>query len=554
MKLIKKMKHIKSILVLLIILIIFACSKNKTIEKRKVFKYNESSGINTLDPAFARDQAIIWACNQLYNGLVQIDDSMNIKPCIAKNWKISDDGKKYTFYLRNDVCFHKTEFYTFAENRKVVASDFVYSFNRILSPEVASPGKWVFSNIDTLNNKPAFVAINDTTLEIHLKKSFPPFLSILSMQYCSVVPEEVVAKYGKDFRNHPVGTGPFMFKMWKEGVKLVLVKNPIYFEFEDNIRLPFIDAVAISFIVDKQSVFMEFIKGNLDFVSGIDASYKDELLTSSGKLNKKYIGKFNLVTQPYLNTEYLGFLVDENQDNANENPLLKREIRQAINYGFDRVKMIRFLRNNIGTPAISGFVPQGLPSFDSSIVKGYSYNPEKARQLLNKAGYPNGNGMPVITISASASYLDLCQYIQHEVSKIGINLKIEVNPPATQREMISKSKLPFFRGSWIADYPDAENYLSLFYSKNFCPQGPNYTHFSNKEFDNLYEKSQSEHNNAVRIKIYQQMDNILMQEAPVVVLYYDQVLRLVQNNISGLGSNAMNLLTLKRVKKENGAR
>jgi peptide/nickel transport system substrate-binding protein len=363
-----------------------------------------------------------------------------------------------------------------------------------------------------------------------------------------VVAHEVLDKYGKDDRNHPVGTGPFQFKYWKEGVKLVLAKNPNYFEFENGQRLPFLDAVAITFIVDKQSVFMEFVKGNLDFLSGIDASYKDELLTSSGTLNPKYRNKFKLSTHPYLNTEYLGFLVDAGKSKS-DNPLLKKEVRQAINYGFDRVKMIRFLRNNIGTPAYAGMVPQGLPSFDSSAVKGYSYQPQKAMELLAKAGYPNGKGMPAITLAASASYLDLCQYIQHELSKIGIELKIEVNPPATQREMISQSKLPFFRGSWIADYPDAENYLSLFYSKNFCPNGPNYTHFSNAEFDRLYEQSQNQVNDSLRYEVYKKMDAILMDEAPVVVLYYDKVMRLIQNNIEGLGNNSMNLLTLKRVKK-----
>jgi peptide/nickel transport system substrate-binding protein len=294
---------------------------------------------------------------------------------------------------------------------------------------------------------------------------------------------------------------------------------------------------------------MEFVKGNLDFQSGIDASYKDELLTSSGTLNPKYKNKFKLLTQPYLNTEYLGFLVDKTKSNPSTNPLMKREVRQAINYGFDRVKMIRFLRNNIGTAARSGIVPQGLPSFDTSLVRGYSYQPQKALDLLAKAGYPNGKGMPPITLSASASYLDLCQYIQHELSKIGIELKIEVNPPATQREMISQSKLTFFRGSWIADYPDAENYLSLFYSKNFCPNGPNYCHYFNPNFDKFYEKSQNEVNDSLRYKIYQKMDSLLMEDAPVVVLYYDQVLRLVQNNIDGLGNNAMNLLSLKKVRK-----
>jgi oligopeptide transport system substrate-binding protein len=543
------MKLNKYLLILLISMVMVSCKPKADHSGKTVFKYNESSGIGTLDPAFARDQAVIWACNQLYNGLVQLDDSMHITPAIAKSWTISEDGKTYTFILRSDVFFHQTGFYSFPTPRKVVANDFVYSFNRILDPATASPGKWVFASIDTNKlGKSAIEAINDTTLTIQLTKPFPPFLGILTMQYCSVVAKEVVDKYGKDYRSHPVGTGPFQFKYWKEGVKLVLAKNQNYFEYENGKRLPYLDAVAVTFIVDKQSVFMEFVKGNLDFLSGIDASYKDELLTSAGKLNPKYEKKFKLLTHPYLNTEYLGFLMDEAKSKS-DNPLLKKEVRQAINYGFDRAKMIRFLRNNIGTPAYSGMVPQGLPSFDSSVVVGYNYQPQKALDLLAKAGYPNGKGMPPITLSASASYLDLCQYIQHELSKIGIILKIEVNPPATQREMISQSKLPFFRGSWIADYPDAENYLSLFYSKNFCPNGPNYTHYSNKQFDKLYEQSQNEIIDSLRYKIYQKMDSILMDEAPVVILYYDQVMRLVQNNIQGLGNNSMNLLTLKRVKK-----
>ncbi len=541
----------KIYLFFVLLIILASCGQKKNAnEKRKVFRYNESSGINTLDPAFARDQAIIWACNQLYNGLVQIDDSMNIKPCIAKSWSISEDGKSYTFILRNDVKFHETEFYSFPKDRRVVASDFVYSFNRLIDNKTASPGSWVFSNVARLENKKLDIkSLNDSILQINLSKPFPPFLGILTMQYCSVMPYEVVEKYGNDFRNHPVGTGPFKYKMWKEGVKLVLVRNENYFEVENNQQLPFLDAVAITFVVDKQSAFLEFIKGNLDFISGIDATYKDELLTSAGKLNSKYEGKFKMLTQPYLNTEYLGFMIDPNLQTDKNNPLMIKEVRQAINYGFDRQKMMQFLRNNIGCAGYKGIIPKGLPGYSEISEFGYDYNPEKARNLLTKAGFPDGKGLATITLSVSSSYLDLSQYIQSELSKIGISIKIEVNPPATQREMVSKSKLAFFRGSWIADYPDAENYLSLFYSKNFAPDGPNYTHFSNPEFDRLYEKSQSEINDSIRYSMYEKMDSIMITEAPVIILYYDQVIRLVQNNIQNLGNNSMNLLTLKRVRK-----
>lgn len=529
-----------------------ACSDSfDNLNDKQVFRYNESSNITSLDPAFARSQANLWAVNQLYNGLLQLNDRLEVEPCIAKSWEISENGNTYTFHLRTDVYFHDSPCFTGSEGRRIVAEDFVFSFRRILDPALASPGAWVFRNVKTgTDGMPSFAAINDSTLQIELVHPFPPFPGLLTMQYCSVIPHEAIACYGSDFRRNPVGTGPFRFGMWKEGVKLVMLKNPDYFETENGVPLPYLDAVAVSFIVDKHTAFLEFVKGKLDFMSGIDAGYKDELLTRSGDLNPKYAGRFVKITQPYLNTEYLAFQVNNQLPQNAGSPLLIPEVRKAINYGFDRKRMMRFLRNNIGQPGIYGFVPPGLPSFDSTAVTGYDYNPAKAHELLAQAGFPNGKGLPDITIATNASYLDLTRYIQHQLNELGFNIRIDVNPPATLRELMAHGKAPFFRASWIADYPDAENYLSLFYSKNFTPAGPNYTHFSNPEFDRLYEAAMSETNDSLRFSYYHKLDQIAMDQAPVVVLYYDQVLRFTQNNITGLGSNAMNLLVLKRVRKE----
>ena len=510
-------------------LIFVSCGKQYSNEDLSIFKYNESSGIHTLDPAFAKDQATIWVTNQLFNCLVQLDSNLDVKPSVSKNWEISSDALHYIFYLRDDVFFHNHEYFSNGIGRKVIASDFEYSFNRILDKDLAAPGAWVFSNVES------FSAINDSVFSITLIKPFPAFLSLLSMQYCSVVPHEIIS--GGDFNQHPIGTGPFQFQLWQQGSKLVLRRNPKYFEKEQGQSLPFLDAVAVTFIRDKQSAFLQFIKGELDFISGVDASYKDEILTRNGDLRSKYSGKISLQSLPYLNTEYLGFLLDKNP--------LPLEIRKAINYGFDRVKMIRYLRNNTGSPAVNGFVPLGLPSFSGELV-GYNYNPEKAKELIASSNFdPNKE----IILSTTSSYLDLCEYIQNSLVEIGLNVKIEVNPPSTHRQMVATSKLFFFRGSWIADYPDAENYFSLFYSKNFCPGGPNYTHFSNVEFDRLYEEALSELELDNRYALYNKMDQILVDNAVIVPLYYDQVLRFYQKNISGLGSNAMNLLDLKRVRK-----
>jgi peptide/nickel transport system substrate-binding protein len=516
------------------VLCLASCADHRHNDKM-IFRYNESAGIATLDPAFAKDQSIIWPCRQLYNGLVELstsekgDGSMEVQPSIAKSWTISPDGLIYTFTLRDDVFFHKNEL--FKENtRRVTASDFVYSFQRIIDPKVLSPGAWVLSEVDT------FYAENDTTFVIRLKEPFSPFLSLLGMVYCSVVPHEVVEHYGKDFRSHPCGTGPFQFQYWKEGVKLVLRRNPNYFET----GLPYLDAVAVTFIVDRQTVFLEFIKGNLDFMNSLDASYKDEILTLDGRLKEKYADRIDMVSTPYLNTEYLGF----NMEN-NSKALRDRRLRQAISCGFDRRKMMKYLRNNIGAPGVGGFIPKGLPGYSDC---GYEYDPQRARQLLAEAGFPGGKGLPTLKLSTTSNYLDLCKYIQQQLGLLGIDVQVDVNPPAPLREQMAQGKLEWFRGSWVADYPDAENYLSLFYSPNHSPAGPNYTRFTSADVDHLYEKARATSDDSLRATLYHQIDSLVMEQAPVLVLYYDQILHFTHKNVTGLRTNAMNTLDVRRVK------
>lgn len=531
----------------LLLLVLGSCSPSKKDkDTRTVFRYNETQGIATLDPAYARSQTLMWPVYQLYNRLLELDDSLYLQPSLAKRFSVSPDGLRYTFTLRNDVFFHDTPAFTpSGKGRKMLAKDVVFSFRRILDPKVASPGAWIFNTVDQNAAGKGFSAPNDSTVTIMLKKPFAAFASLLAMPYCSIIPHEAIDWYGNDFRNHPTGTGPFMFKIWREGEKLVLVKNPHYFEHDSSGKqLPYLDAIAITFINDKQSEFLEFVKGNLDFLSGVQTAYKDELLTRMGKLNPKYAAKFDLLTTPYLNTEYLGFMID--QGKMPGNPLLSKNIRLAINHGFDRVKMLKYMRNNIGTPALEGVIPKGMPGY-TEFHEGYSYNPDLSRKLLADAGYPNGNGLPPVSLTTTADYLDLCEYIQHELANVGIQLKIEVSTGATFRGMVANSRVQFFRASWIADYPDAENYLALFYSPNFSPNGPNYTHFKSVDYDRLFEKAVVEQNVTQRLAYYAQLNRIIIDEAVIVPLYYDKAVRFVQKNVHGFNGNPMNILRLKRV-------
>jgi len=363
------------------------------------------------------------------------------------------------------------------------------------------------------------------------------------MKYFCVVPKEIVDFYGTSFRANPIGTGPFKFKRWSENNKLVFRRNPQYFEVDKNgEKLPYLEAIAITFLPDKQSEYLQFVQGNLDFVSGLDASYKDDILTPKGELNPKYSNRVQMLRSPYLNTEYLGFFMP-----SETSEIESKLIRQAINYGFDREKMMLYLRNGIGIPAHGGFIPKGLPGHDAAV--GYTYQPEKAKALIEDYKALSNNLEPTITLTTNENYLNFCEFIQRALLDIGLNVTIEVVPASTLKTAKANGKLDIFRASWVADYPDAENYLSLFYSENFTPNGPNYTHFKNDTFDQLYRRSLSESDTKKRLELYKKMDQIVTKEAPVVVLFYDEVVRFTQKNVEGLGINPTNLLELKNVQK-----
>ena len=454
----------------------------------------------------------MWAVHQLYNTLVEVDKDLHIVPSIARSWDISDDRLTYTFHLRPDVFFHDDAAFTNARGRQLIANDVVYSFRRIIDKATASPGAWIFNGkIDSVNG---LKAVDDSTFQLKLIRPYIPILGILSMQYCSIIPEEAVEKYGVDFRQHPVGTGPFAFVAWEEGQALILKKNKNYFERDSaGNRLPYLDGIKVSFYDSKATEFLLFRQRQLEFINDIESSFKDEVLTKNAELRKEWEGKIVLQTHPYLNIEYLGILVDSSNELVKKSAVRQKKIRQAINYGFDRRKMVLYLRNSLGIPAESGFVPAGLPSFDSSVVKGYCYNPVKCKQLLAEAGFPDGKGLTPIKLLTIPIYSDLAEFIAKQLEEVGIPIQVDVVQKSLLLELTANSRALFFRGSWIADYPDAENYLSVFYSKNPAP--PNYTRYNNPQFDELFEKAIKETNDSLRYKLYRQADSIMISDAPV---------------------------------------
>ncbi|MDR3679759.1 MAG: ABC transporter substrate-binding protein [Flavipsychrobacter sp.] len=511
------------------------CSQPQTTAK-KVFRLNYASGsLESIDPAFAKDLYVMWTVHMIYNTLVEADEHQHIVPSLAKSWAVSPDGLSYTFNLRNDVYFQDNPLFPGGKGRRMTAADVAYSLGRLIDPAIASTGGWIFNG--KVDERQPFTAVNDTTVQIKLVHPFRPLVQMLSMPYCSIVPKEVAVHWGRDFRRHPCGTGPFMYHYWDEGNVLVLHKNPNYWEMDGGHRLPNVDAVQVTFTDSKATEFFLFMQGKLDFVNGIDGTFKDLILSRNGTIKKEYANKFRLDKGVYYDTEYIGFLMDSTA------PGMKL-VRQAINYAVDRKKIVTYFRNGCGIPACGGFIPYGMPGYDSTEDYGYHYDPAKVQQLLAQAGYPHGKGLPVLKITTVDNWVDITNLVATQLQEAGIPTQIDVLQPNILKQQTAVGQVACFRATWLADYPDAESYMAFFYSH--YPAPPNYTRFKNQQFDKWYEQSLNAPD-STRLLLYRSMDSLAMSYAPVLPLFYDQLLHFTQNNVHGFASNAMNIIDLKKV-------
>ncbi|MBX7240443.1 MAG: ABC transporter substrate-binding protein [Bacteroidia bacterium] len=540
-------------------LILNACSLPKE-EEKNVFRMNLEDGLSTLDPAYARDQRTIWMTSQLFNGLVALDSNLNVTPAIAHTWEISDDGKVYTFHLREDIYFHKHPVFGKDSTRKVTAEDVLYSLSRICNPKTASTGTWIFQKKirgwDEFSKNPdqklsGFEALNDSTFRITLSEVFPPFLSLLAMPYAFVVPKEAIDFYDKDFSRNPVGTGPFRFFKWKEGEVLLLHKNPLYFEKKDGQNLPYIDAVKVQFIASRLTAFISFLQGNLDFINGVTDTYKDEILTPEGNIQPAYRDKYNFSFSPQLFTYYIGIMNDSTKYRDNpSHPLLKASFRKALSAAIDREKFVKYLLNNIGYPANNGIMPLPARGFNTQKVKGNLYNPDYAKKVIQE--FTQKEGKPItLTLNATPQYAFIAQFLQKEWENAGLIVKTEIKEGGALRKSVYDGSLQLWQANWIGDYPEGENYLGLLYSENFAPKGTNTTHYKNERYDALYQKAMKETADSLRWNYYAEMENIMLQDQPLIPLYYGRILRMSRKNIRGIVTNPMNELTLKYIQKSD---
>lgn len=540
------------------LLLFGSCESPKSSDGHKVFRYNETGTISSLDPAFATYISNTWAVGQMYNAPLEFDEKLQIKPSLAKKWEVLEDGKTYRLTLRDDVKFHDHKRFPNGVGRTCTAHDMEYSLKRICDTTgIYNKGIWIFKDKVLKDHRgmisdTCFKALNDTTLMIYLERPVPYFLQILCMPFCYVVPADLAAYYGKDFGRNPVGTGAFQFHSWDEGNALIMTKNPHYWKRDQAGKaLPYLDALEVSFLSDVNQSFRAYQLGYFDFATRIGESVIDEVLYPDGSIRQEVSTLYDVVKAPYLSTDYLGFQLDSKAevytDSEKGSPFLNLDFRKALNYAVDRKRIITLLRNGLGLEGNHGFLPPAMPYFHSQNVKGYQFDQKLALEHLKASGF-DPQKVKGLKLTVAKQYKELAEFLSKTWKEVlGVEVEIQMNEGKVCIDLAETGRISFFKMGWIADYPDGENFLTLFYGPNFSPSGPNRTHFKSSQFDALYRKAAKVNDPNQRGAIYEQMDAIMMEQSPIIVLNYDQILMLKNKNVKGLYLDPMNSLVLEGV-------
>ena len=529
-------------------LLVLSGCRDEGYDASTVFRYNESANLTSLDPAFARTLEPMWVVDQLFDGLVELDAQLNVRPSIAESYFASDQGKTWTFVLRNDVRFTAhPDVPGLQEGRRVRAEDVVFSLNRLRDPALASSGRWILDALDEEAEGAGMVALGPDTVIFYLKEAYPPFLGLLATPYANVVAPEAVTHFGEEFRRNPVGSGPFQLAWWVEDVACVLHKNKAYWESDEmGVSLPYLDAVHISFAADMGAEYQGLLQGKFDFMSGLHAAYMEELLDAEGRLKDGYADVLRLETTPFLKTDYIGFLVDGNE--GEWAPWKDVAVRQALSLVADRGGIARSLRRGCVVPT-RDFVPPAL--MGRAGARTVPYDPERAQSMMDSVRAHHPGPWPELVLTTTSDYTDLCAALQYQWETLGLTVKIDVVSPSTHRERVANGKAMAFRKSWLADYPDAENFLSLFKTSNFAPGGPNYTHFSDPDFDAQLVATMTEVSDSTRLLQYAALNDRIAESLPLIPLFHDQVTHFVRQEVEGWEINSVNRLDLRRVRKSS---
>ncbi len=472
----------------------------------------------TLDPARISDIYSRSVSQQIFDGLAQFDQTLTIVPALAEFWRSSRDGTAWTFNLRNGVKFH--------HGREVTADDVVFSITRILDPRTRSGAADLFMNLrgarefreGRARTVAGLVAVDRHTVQMHLNEAFGPFVAVLAVGHAKIVPRDLVEQQGDAFGLQPVGTGPFKFSRWERGKRIVLTANSDYFGGP-----PRLDRLEYPIFPGEQSEAMydEFRRGNLEDTPLPTRDYRRIVADSS----------LTYVKRTMLNVRFYGF-------NTRSKPFNDRRVRQAFIYAIDR----EAIHQEVVAGRFSfarGILPPGTQGFNPA-VRGYPYDPAKARDLLAQAGYPGGRGLPVIALWSGAKRDEVVrehEYMRKYLAAVGFETQVhyQTDWPAFSK-LLGEGKLPVFLYAWYADVPDPDNFLfKLFHSTS----SRNFFGYANADLDELLTQARNEPDAQRRVERYRRAEQLVLDDAVIMPVWHFTYERLFQPYVRSVEVNGL---------------
>lgn len=524
-----------------------------------VFRLNESEYIKNLFPHNIVDVYSYRVASQIYEGLFKFDQGANLKviPSLAEGYTLDSTFTVYTVKLRKGVLFHDDACFAGEKGREMKASDVKYCFTRLCTQDRNNRAFDIFDNVlkgaksyydATVGGKtPSFElegvkVIDDYTVQFLLEKPNPLFLTHLARPQSFIFPKEAYEKYGVEMRTKAVGTGPYKVASIDEDNKIRLERNENYYRKDKyGNQLPFVQSLEVNFIKDKKTELFEFRKGNLDMMYRLPTDYIIEILEETQVDESGSFSKYELQREPEMQTQIFSFM--------NADPVFKDvNVRKAFSFAIDRKKILEFVLNGEGYAAgLHGITPPSFQDYDISKIQGYDYNIDSAQYYLAKANFPKGKGFPKITLDLNAEgdrHSNVALEIRSQL-KNALNVEMEINilPHAQITDKCVKGNYSLIRLSWVADYPSPQNFLWMFNSSYVKELGessyPNIPRYKNPKFDALYNKALTSTSTEEANKYFMEAESVMMKDAPILVLWYDEGYRLLSSRIKNFPNNPM---------------
>lgn len=522
------------------------------------FRFSSTEYVQTLYPPAMLDLVSYQVGSQIYEGLLKIDvKTMEPVPSLARDWSIDSSGTLYTFHLRNDVYFHDDPCFPGGKGRKMTAQDVEFSllnlcthgphnqvFELMFSQQIKGADEYY---VASKQGTPSFdlagvKVLNDSTLTIELSRPSSLFSYVLCMPPAAILAPEAVNKHQEKLT---IGTGPFQLAPYQSLRKdhLVLIRNTKYYgKDEEGFQLPYLDSLELFIYSTKLRELAAFENKEIDFVYGLPSRSVKKIVEDKINLFEGDNPVYHLDRLAEMGTNYYVF----NLTNA---VFKDKRVRQAINYAIDREKIVNgILQGEAYGPLTYGITPPSFKGYENQ-DSGYTFHPDKARFLLAEAGYPNGEGFPNIKLevnSGGTKNTSVAFEVRTQLKEVlNINLDVDVVSFEQKLEDEKYGRADMFRSAWGADIPDPSNFLFLFYGKS-VPQNAedpsiyNVGRYTNEKFDYWYEQGVSASNRQKAYGCFAKAEQILVEDAPALILWYNQNYLLIRSNIKNFYSNPLN--------------